>query len=163
MKHKTEIKFHSTAAFVKNIEVSKKFYAEILGQMTELDFGKNVILKGGLTLWEINPNHIILKKLGLDSTVDQKINRFEFYFETEEIDRVFQKLKENGVEFLHSLHEEPWCQRTVRFFDPDRHLIEVGESMPSFVVRLHNDGLTPKQIAEKTSIPLKTIRELIKK
>jgi len=90
MKHKTEIKFHSTAAFVKNIEVSKKFYTEILEQMIELDFGKNVILKGGITLWEINPNHIILKKLGLDSTVDQKINRFEFYFETEEIDRVFQ-------------------------------------------------------------------------
>jgi len=76
MKPKTEIKFHSTAAFVKNIEVSKKFYTETLEQVIELDLGKNVILKGGITLWEINPNHIIPKKLGLDSTVDEKINRF---------------------------------------------------------------------------------------
>jgi len=161
MKHKTEIKFHSTAAFVKNIQVSKKFYTEILEQMIELDFGKNVILKGGITLWEFNPNHIILKKLGLDSAVDQKTNRFEFYFETDKIDRVFQKLKENGVEFLHSLHEEPWGQRTVRFFDPDRHLIEVGETLKTFVKRLHREGMTAEQVSEKTSIPLETVRELI--
>jgi hypothetical protein len=126
-----------------------------------LDFGKNVILKGGITLWEINPKHIILKKLGLDATVDQKINRFELYFETEGIDRVFKKLKENGVEFLHSLHEEPWGQRTVRFFDPDRHLIEVGETLETFVKRLHREGMTPEQVSEKTSIPLETVIELI--
>ena len=161
MKHKTEIKFHSTAAFVKNIAVSKKFYTEILDQVIELDFGENVILKGGITLWETNPNHIILKKLGSDSTADQKINRFEFYFETEEIDRVFKKLEENGVEFLHSLHEEPWGQRTVRFFDPDRHLIEVGETLETFVKRLHREGMTPEQVSEKTSIPLETVVELI--
>ncbi|MCP4258898.1 MAG: hypothetical protein GY774_15555 [Planctomycetes bacterium] len=161
MKHKTEIKFHSTAAFVKDIEISKKFYTETLEQMIELDFGKNVILKGGITLWEIIPNHIIPKKLGLDSTVDTKTNRFEFYFETEEIDRVFRKLKETGVELLHSLHEEPWGQRTVRFFDPDRHLIEVGETLETFVKRLYREGMTPEQVSKKTSIPLETVRELI--
>ena len=94
MKHNSQIKYHSTAVFVKNIEVSKKFYTEILEQVVELDFGKNIILKGGITLWEINPNHIIPKQLGLDSTVDENINRFEFYFETEKIDGVFEKLKE---------------------------------------------------------------------
>jgi len=161
MEHKTEIKFHSTAAFVKNIEVSKKFYTETLEQEIELDFGKNVILKGGITLWEINPNHIIPKKLGMDLTVDEKNNRFEFYFETEEIDRIFEKLKENGVELLHSIHEEPWGQRTVRFFDPDKHLIEVGETLETFVKRLHREGMTSEQVSEKTSIPLETVRELI--
>ena len=163
MKHKTKIKFHSTAAFVKNIEVSKKFYTEVLEQVIELDFGQNVILKGGITLWEIYPNHIIPKQLGLDSTVGEKINRFEFYFETEKIDGVFEKLKENSVELLHSIHEEPWGQRTIRFFDPDRHLIEIGETLETFVKRLYSENMTPEQVSEKTSIPLKTVRELIKK
>ena len=163
MKHKAEIKFQSTAAFVKNIEASKKFYTEVLEQVIELDFGKNVIFIGGITLWEINRNHIILKKQGLASIVDEKINRFEFYFETEKLDGIFEKLKENGVEFLHSLHEEPWGQRTIRFFDPDRHLIEIGETLETFVKRLHSENMTPEQVSEKTSMPLKTVRELIKK
>jgi len=90
----------------------------------------------------------------------KKSTDFEFYFETEEIDRVFEKLKENGVELLHSLHEEPWGQRTVRFFDPDRHLIEVGEALETFVKRLHREGMTREQVSEKTSIPLETVREL---
>ena len=162
MKHKAEIKFQSTAAFVKNIEASKKFYTEVLEQVIELDFGKNVIFIGGITLWEINRNHIILKKQGLASIVDEKINRFEFYFETEKLDGIFEKLKENGVEFLHSLHEEPWGQRTIRFFDPDRHLIEIGETLETFVKRLHSENMTPEQVSEKTSMPLKTVRELIK-
>lgn len=50
MKHKKEIKFHSTAAYVKNIEVAKKFYTETLEQEIELDFSKNITLKGGITL-----------------------------------------------------------------------------------------------------------------
>ncbi|MEW6184057.1 MAG: VOC family protein [Bacillota bacterium] len=110
MNHKTEIKFHSTAAFVKNIKVAKRFYTETLEQVIELDFGKNVILKGGITLWEIDPDHIIPKKLGLGPDIDERINRFELYFETEDIDGVCEKLKENGVEFLHLLHEEPWAR-----------------------------------------------------
>ena len=161
MNHKTEMRFHSTAAFVKDIAVSKKFYTEILEQVIELDFGKNVILKGGITLWEIDPNHIIPKQLGTDSIGDERINRFEFYFETDDIDGVFEKLKGNGVELLHSLHEEPWGQRTVRFFDPDRHLIEVGETLGTFVKRLHREGMTPEHVSEKTSIPLETVRGLI--
>ncbi|MEW6173852.1 MAG: VOC family protein [Bacillota bacterium] len=161
MNHKTEIRFHSTAAFVKNIEAAKRFYTETLEQVIELDFGKNVILKGGITLWEIDPDHIIPKKLGLGPVIDERINRFEFYFETEDIDGVIEKLKENGVEFLHLLHEEPWGQRTVRFFDLDRHLIEVGETLETFVKRLYEEGMTPEQVSEKTSVPLETVRELI--
>jgi len=161
MNHKTDIKFHSTAAFVKDIETSKKFYTETLEQEIELDFGKNVILSCGITLWEIDPNHIIPKTRGLENTVDEKVNRFEFCFETKDIERVFDRLKEEGIELLHPLIEETWGQRTVRFFDPDGHLIEVGETLETFVKRFHKEGMTPEQVSEKTSIPVETVRELI--
>jgi catechol 2,3-dioxygenase-like lactoylglutathione lyase family enzyme len=155
-------RFHSVTAFVRDIEVSKRFYIEVLEQAVELDFGKNVILKGGITLWEISPNHIILERLGINSVGDRRFNRFELYFETEDIGKVYKRLKEFGVDFLHSPHEEPWGQITVRFFDPDRHLIEVGETLRTFVRRLHNENMTPEQVSQKTSVPLETVRELLR-
>ena len=60
---KSNLTYHSVAIFVREIERSKAFYTEILDQVIDLDFGKNVILKGGITLWEVNPNHIIPQKL----------------------------------------------------------------------------------------------------
>ena len=161
MSNNENIKYHAAVVFVKNIEISKKFYTETLGQTIDLDFGKNVIMESGISLWEISPDHIIPEKLGLDSIAETASNRFELYFETKEIDAVFQELKENGVELLHPLHEEPWGQRTVRFFDPDSHLVEIGETLETFIKRLHAENMTPEQVSEKTSIPLETVRELL--
>ena len=53
------MKFHSSVIFVNDIEKSKDFYVRLLNQEIEHDFGKNVILKNGLSLWEINPEHVI--------------------------------------------------------------------------------------------------------
>lgn len=161
MSNNENIKYRAAVVFVKNIEISKKFYTEMLGQTIDLDFGKNVIMESGISLWEISPDHIIPEKLGRDSTVETASNRFEFYFETKNIDAVFQELKENGVELLHPLHEEPWGQRAVRFFDPDSHLVEIGETLETFIKRLHAENMTPEQVSEKTSTPLETVRELL--
>ena len=161
MEERTNLRYHSAVAFVRDIEVSKKFYTEMLGLAVELDFGKNVILEGGITLWEINHNHIIPERLGIDSISDRSIKRFEFYFETEDIETVYERVKSSGTDLLHSLHEEPWGQRTVRFFDPDRHLIEIGESTETFVKRLHQNNMTPEQVSQKTSILLEKVQEIL--
>jgi catechol 2,3-dioxygenase-like lactoylglutathione lyase family enzyme len=105
------MKFHSSVIFVNNIEKSKNFYIRLLNQKAEHDFGKNVILKDGLN-----------KRL---ETMNRS-NRFELYFETELIDETYKKLNNEKIDFLHGIHEEPWGQRTIRFFDPDKHLIEIG-------------------------------------
>ena len=105
MTERTPLRYHSTAAFVRDIGVSKKFYTELLGLAVELDFGKNVILEGGITLWEINANHIIPERLGIDSIGDRRANRFEYYFETEDIETMCGRVRASGVDFLHSLHE----------------------------------------------------------
>ena len=121
-----EIKNAGFALFVRDIEVSKKFYVDTLKQQIDLDFGKNIILKGGITLWEINEKHIIPSLLGTNTISNTDVNRFEMYFETENLDEVYKALKEKNTKFLHEIHEEPWGQYTIRFFDPDNHLIEVG-------------------------------------
>jgi len=72
-------------------------------------------------------------------------------------------LKSKNVPFLHEINDEPWGQLTIIFFDPDNHLIEVGESMRQFVNRFYNLGLTVKQISRRTSIPIEEINKLIEK
>jgi len=151
------MKFHSAVIFVENIERSKQFYINLLDQKIEHDFGKNVIFNGGLTLWEVQQNHIIEKQLDTKS----KSNRFEMYFEAEFIEEIYDKLKAEFVEFLHEIAEEPWGQRTIRFFDPDKHLIEIGEPLEIFVMNMKNKGLSSQQISEKSGIPLPAVNKII--
>lgn len=49
-----DLKNYSTVIFVKDIKISKDFYCGILGLPIDLDFGKNVISKTGLAIWEIH-------------------------------------------------------------------------------------------------------------
>jgi catechol 2,3-dioxygenase-like lactoylglutathione lyase family enzyme len=149
--------FYSTVLFVKDIEVSKKFYILFLNFSIEHDFGKNVIMNNGLTLWEISPEHIINKQL---KTANES-NRFELYFETDNLEEISHKLKTAGVKFLHPIKEESWGQRTVRFFDPDYHLVEIGEPMDVFINNMHKNGLTPAQISSKSGIPIEKVVGLI--
>lgn len=44
--------YHSTVLFVEDVERSKKFYTEVMGEEIELDLGKNVGFKNGLAIWE---------------------------------------------------------------------------------------------------------------
>lgn len=151
------MKFHSSVIFVNDIEKSKDFYVQLLNQEIEHDFGKNVIFKNGLTIWEIRPEHIISKTLETKGNA----NRFELYFETELIEEKYKQIKSKNIEFLHEIHEEPWGQRTIRFFDPDNHLIEIGEPLPIFIKNMNIKGLSAKQITEKSGVPIETISSIL--
>ncbi len=150
----------ATALFVKDIEISKRFYTDVLGLKIDMDFGKNVIFKNGFAIWEIRKNHIIPTELGLDKISDASVNRFELYFETENISRVLSILKNNNVRFLHEIHEESWGQQTIRFFDPDNHLVEIGESMKQFVGRFYDQGLSFGEISNRTGVPVEEVSRL---
>ncbi len=158
-----ELKNSSTALFVKDIEISRRFYTDTLGLVIDLDFGKNVIFKAGFAIWEIRNDHIITANIGQHKIGDDSVNRFELYFETENISQVSSALKSKNVRFLHAIHEEAWGQLTIRFFDPDNHLIEVGESMRQFAGRFYHQGLSLEEVSERTHIPLAEVRRLIEK
>ncbi len=151
------MKFNSRAIFVKDIKKAKDFYTGYLGFSVEHDFGKNLILNSGLTIWEIQPDHIISRRL----KTNNKSNRFELYFEEDNIEELFSEIQKAGVRFLHPIHEEPWGQRTFRFYDPDDHLIEIGEPLEVFVYNLKKNGLTQTQISKKTGIPINTVHKLL--
>jgi catechol 2,3-dioxygenase-like lactoylglutathione lyase family enzyme len=158
-----ELNYSGIALFVKDIEISKDFYSNILNLKIELDFGKNVIYRGGITIWEIDENHIIPSSLGQERVKNANNNRIELYFETENLQEVYEELKGRGTHFLHEIHEEPWGQRTIRFFDPDNHLIEVGKSMRLFVTRFYELGLSLEEVSARTSVPAEEVMRLVGK
>ena len=45
-------KFESAVFFVQDVDKSKNFYVNILGQKITMDFGLNVAFEGGLAIWE---------------------------------------------------------------------------------------------------------------
>lgn len=149
--------FHSSVIFVQDIEISKDFYTRILKQEIEHDFGKNVSFTSGLSIWEIRPEHIIVKNLD----IKKKSNRMELYFEHENIDEAFIILEKENTRFLHKILEEPWGQRTIRFFDPDDHLVEIGEPIPVFVENMKKQGMSVDQISGKSGIPVEAVRSIL--
>jgi len=149
--------FHSSVIFVADIGKSKDFYTSIMGQIVEHDFGNNILFQGGLSIWKVGTQHIINQNLKTNTDS----NQFELYFETRRIDEIASLLKKENVKFLHDMKEEPWGQRTIRFFDPDNHLIEVGEPLDVFVKNMYQKGLSVEQIAEKSGIPVETVMALV--
>ena len=142
--------------------MSRKFYTDILEQEIENQFGKIIYFKSGISIWELSDNLPIVQELGgrLKKTVT---NQVELYFESDNLDKVLFRMREYYVRLLHEVREEPWGQRTIRFYDPDDHLIEVGETVKTFVTRFHKQGYIPEHIAEKTSIDIELIKKIIRK
>lgn len=53
------------------------------------------------------------------------------------------------IEYLDDVIEHSWGQRVVRFYDLDKHIIEVGESMKMVINRFIDRGMTTEQISKK--------------
>ena len=146
--------YKGTLIAVKDMEKSKKFYQEILNMTVVGDFGANVQLDGGLFLqtldtWE---SFIGNKEITLGNHAG------ELYFEVSDIDAFCETLKTRQVEYVHELLEHRWGQRVVRFYDPDRHIIEVAEDIAIVIKRFYASGMTDEQVAARMDIPVDYVK-----
>ncbi|PWL51187.1 MAG: glyoxalase [Clostridiales bacterium] len=144
------MKYNCPVLVVTDMDKTVEFYKKVLGLRVTTDFGANKTLTGGLALQTIETykdfigtNHISFGG-----------NDFEVYFEEEDFDQFAEKLKECAVEYVHPVKEHRWGQRVVRFYDPDKHIIEVGENMEAVCRRFLNAGMTPQQVAERMDVPV---------
>jgi hypothetical protein len=67
----------------------------------------------------------------------------------------------NEIEYIHKLFEQSWGQRVVRFYDPDKHIIEVGENMNTVVRRFINSGLSIEETAARMDVPVDYVRSCL--
>ena len=143
---------------VNDIDKSVEFYENILGMSVILDFGANKTLTGGLALQtaETYKDFIDGRTLCFGG------NDFELYFEEDDFDSFIQRLKIFKIEFVHPVEEHSWGQRVVRFYDPDKHIVEVGENLKSVCRRFLESGMTPEQTAERMDVPLNFVNSCTK-
>ena len=85
-------------------------------------------------------------------------NSFEIYFEEDNFDAFAEKLRGCNVEYVHPVREHSWGQRVVRIYDPDKHIIEIGENIKAVCKRFLDSGMTPEQAAERMDVPVKFIK-----
>ena len=155
------LKFICPVIIVDDIELSRHFYEQLLGQKVKFDFEQNVQFEGDFS---IHLKSHFQSLLG-DSTqypVTKKAHWGELYFETDELEPIYQSLKDKGVEFIHAIREQPWGQRMMSLYDPDSHIVEIGESMEAVVWRFHGQGLSIDLISEKSSMPHEFVEGVIK-
>lgn len=154
------MKYEGTMIVVKDIERSKRFYQEVLGLEVVKDFGANVTLTGGVILQTLNTWKGFIQKQ--DSQILFENNAAELYFEEDEMNAFLEKLQKiPNIEYVNPVIEYSWGQRVVRFYDPDKHIIEVGENMTLFVRNLFGDGLSVDEIAAKMDVPVDFVRSCL--
>jgi catechol 2,3-dioxygenase-like lactoylglutathione lyase family enzyme len=154
-----EIKFHSTVIITEAFEQMKLFYQNVLQQKIEFDFGNCIGFKNGLSLWKLKEEYPIAKRLG--RTFDKSGNKnLEICFESDDFELVVQNLKKHQLKYLHIETEELWGQQTVRFYDPENNLVEIGETIPCFVKRFHNQGMTIEEVSKRTSVPTELVSQI---
>lgn len=148
------MKFKNPLVVVKDMEKSKAFYREVLGLRVVSDFGANVVLTGGLAM---QTEESWREFTGKD--ISYGGNDGEVYFEEDNFDAFAEKLEGiSGIEYVHPVIEHRWGQRVVRFYDPDRHIIEVGENMKTVCRHFLDSGMTPEETAVRMDVPLKAVK-----
>ena len=118
------MKFGGFLIVVKDARKAKEYYHNLFGLEMLADNDGNMIMSGGLVLQEEKYWRSFTGK-----DVIPKNNSCELYFEEENVDAFYEKLKTlyPETEFVNLPMTHSWGQRVVRFYDPDGNLIEVGE------------------------------------
>jgi catechol 2,3-dioxygenase-like lactoylglutathione lyase family enzyme len=149
------MKFICPLIVVDDIEASKKFYTEVLGQKITMDLGANVTFAESFAIQSKSTWTGFIDKPA--SEIRYQGNDAELYFEAPDFDASVERLKTCGVKYVHPVKEYAWGQRVVRFYDPDMHIIEVGESMMNVCRRFKEQGMTVEEIVAKTMFPQEVV------
>lgn len=143
---------------VTDIDKSVEFYKSVLGLRVIMDFGANKTLTGGLAL---QTAETYSEFIGTNEIVFGG-NNSEIYFEEDEFDEFVSRLKKCDIRYVHPVKEHSWGQRVVRFYDPDLHIIEVGENLKAVCRRFLDSGMSPEQTAERMDVPMKFVKSCLK-
>lgn len=153
-----EMKYVSTCISVDDINESRKFYEDLFGLDVYQDYGINITFSCGLALQQ---DFDWLTGLEKDSVL-KKSNNMELYFEEEDFDGFIDKLKTyNDIEYVSDVIRHDWGQRVIRFYDPNGHIIEVGESMKMVVKRFLDSGMSMDEVSLKMDISATDLAKLL--
>ena len=143
---------------VKDVNRSIEFYKGLFDQEVVLDLGKNKTFSGGFAIQEDFSWITGIPK----KDIIEKSNNMELYFEVEDFDEFINKLENHKeIKYVHEPKKYEWQQRVVRIYDPDFHIIEIGESMEIIVKRFASMGYSPSEIAEQVKSPIEFVNMIL--
>lgn len=151
------MKYMGTMLAVTNMEKSKAFYRDVLRLRVTSDTGVNVTFNGSVALQTLET----WSQFTRSKYVMFENHAVELYFETDEFDSIVRCLNSYGVEYLHEPMIRVWGQRFVRFYDPDKHIIEIAEAIQTVVRRFRSEGMSAEQIAERMKLNIDFIRRCL--
>lgn len=152
------MKYQGVCIAVKDVNLSKKFYQDLFGLEVFQDYGINISF-GGLSLqqefdWLLNiPKESVL----------QKSHNMELYFEEDKFDDFIAKLEQcNDIRYIgNGVKETGWGQRSIRFYDHDHHIIEVGEDMKMVVKRFLDSGMSMEETSKRMNVSVSDLESLL--
>jgi len=125
-----------TLLSISDFEKSKKFYTGILNQKILMEVeGKHLTFEDGLALQKgyedivSGTSDFAQEPTGATIEIATKPNNMQIAFEVDDLDAWVAKIKaQDGIEILHDVHKYLWGQRVFRFYDYDKHIIEIAEA-----------------------------------
>lgn len=151
------MKYEGICLAVKDIKTSKKFYEEVFGLEVFHDYGIHI----SFGLLSIQQEFDQLCGVPKDSIVEKSHN-MELYFEEEDFDSFIEKLKKrSGIQYLGEVKEAGWGQRSVRIYDPDGHIIEIGEAMKAVVNRFLSSGMSMEETAKRMDVSVCDLEKIL--
>jgi catechol 2,3-dioxygenase-like lactoylglutathione lyase family enzyme len=145
---------------VEDIDLSRRFYEQILDQKVKYDFGENVTFDGDFAIHQKNHYNNLLN-LTTSQHSPTPYHSHELYFEDDQIESLETFFTTHKVKFVHPIQEQPWGQRVIRIYDPDGHIIEIGESMDAVVCRFFSQGMSPEDIAKRIGMPMEFVNSVL--
>jgi len=104
---------------VSDLEKSKEFYGKTLGLEKKYEYSSYVGFEcGGVEIG-------LIPKLEKGQKVSSLSPSVEFL--VDDVERVYNELKQRGVKFIKELHEEPWGGKQATFTDPDGNILEIAQ------------------------------------
>lgn len=153
------MKYSGTLLCVRDVRRAKAFYEELFGCEVGMDLGVHVAFTNGIFLQEEKSWLEFIHKD--EGALVYGGNDKELYFDTHDLDAFVEKLSAHQVKLVHPLKEHGWGQRVIRFYDPDQHIIEVGEHLGDVARRFMATGMTLEETAQRMDVPLEMLTALL--
>ena len=149
------MKYCGTLISVSDMTRARNFYEQVMEQKVMLDLGVHVSFENAFSL-QSNYEELV----GVKLEAQRKPDNFQLYFEVDDLERWEAKLKSTeGIEFIHEIKEYPWGQRVFRFYDYDKFIVAVAESMKSVAMRYLAQGLSVEETAKCTMLPIEVVKQ----
>lgn len=155
-----KLNHHSTVIFCQDLDKQREFYEKFLGQEVTQDMGACLVFEKGFSLWKLDEKFPISEELGY--TYEPIGNRnLEICFETDSFEDAVEKVIMGDLRMLHNVEEEPWGQYTIRFYDPEGNLVEIGETLKCMAARMKSEGMSVKEIIKKSGLEKSFVEQLL--